>query len=208
MLQRTCSACVTSSDKLTSKKNPPPTVTKEKWDRENMGWLMTRRWVDTADVQCPNPTVRNRACGWSLVWTPWDFLCSYGIFQMQLARKISIVRMSRMNVQSLISYFLLLFVVSGFIWTNLCLQKHADCARRRSLYLRYGTLHCWTTSNLKQRLIFSVSVIWMDYFITFLPEVNDLRKSEESRKEQCQISFRPTWSNCKGNFSQHLPHQS
>lgn len=34
MLHRTFSACVIRSDKFTSKKNLPPTVTKEKWDRE------------------------------------------------------------------------------------------------------------------------------------------------------------------------------
>lgn len=56
MLHRTFSALLTSTAKFTGKKNLPPTVAKEKWEGRNLGWQMKRRWVDTADVQCPIAT--------------------------------------------------------------------------------------------------------------------------------------------------------
>lgn len=57
MLQRTFSALEVSNTKFTSKIHLPPTVTKE-FDGGNLGCLMNRRWVDTANVQCPIATVR------------------------------------------------------------------------------------------------------------------------------------------------------
>lgn len=57
MFCRTISAFVRSSVKFTSKKNLPPTVTKENSEGGSLGWLMKRTWPGTADVQCPLATV-------------------------------------------------------------------------------------------------------------------------------------------------------
>lgn len=147
-----------------------------------------RRQVDKADVQCPIPTVRSRVWGHvghrsgqdEIFYIPKEyFRCDWYI-----ARRFNIVRdhvKGECTKFNKLFVVLRLFFVSGFAWSNLCLQNHKDCAWTRSLRLRYGR-----TTNLNQRLIFSVSVSWTDYFITLLPAVCDLRKSEESGKEQWQ----------------------
>lgn len=70
-----------------------------------------------------------------------------------MARRLNIVRdhvkdeCAKLNMTFMVQRQ---FVISSFVWSNLCLQNHTDFAQTRVLYLRYGRLLCWTTTDLKQ----------------------------------------------------------
>lgn len=161
MVCRTFSALVTSSTKFTSKKNLPPTVTKAKWEGGNLRCLMKRRWVNTADAQCPIATARGRV--WGYVGHQSEqheisyILVDYFRYDRSIARSLNIVRYHVKDECAKFNQLFMVqrkFVISGFVWSNLCLQKHTDFVQTR--YLRYGRLVCWTTINLKQRFIFKI----------------------------------------------------
>lgn len=75
------------------------------------------------------------------------------------------------------------FVISCFIWSKLCLQKDADYARIKMLYLRCGRLLCWTTTYLKE----TFSLLQSADNPLSESEVHDFRKSQESGKEKWSV---------------------